>query len=121
MTEAENKARADAAAAAKAQAERADALHDEEMKARAERVKTAEEVTAFQGRQRPTPTPDELAAAAVGKNADVKEPSGAVPQDMDDPRGHLDPHKRAAKADGADASYKTREARPAAPSPTKTN
>lgn len=91
--------------------------HEELKKARADQIKNNEEKMAFDARQRPTPTPDEMVAAYAGKNADEKEPSGAVPQNMNDPLGHLDPHKRkpeertkkaATAAEGHDAPYQTR-------------
>lgn len=91
---------------------------EELKKVRADTVKNNEEKIAFDAKQRPTPTPDELLAAAAGRNADEKEPSGAIPQDPNDPpHSFLDPHKRKnttkkASAEGHDASYQTRAAQP---------
>lgn len=96
-----------------------DAAHEELQNDRAEMIKNNEAKMAFDAKQRPTPTPDELLAAHAGKNPLEKEPSGAVPQDPRDPRSHLDPHlrkdesrtkrERMAGAEGHDASYSTRE------------
>ena len=95
----------------------ADAAHEEMRNNRAEMIKNNEAKIAFDARQRPTPTPEELLASAAGKNADIKEPSGAVPQDpRDPPHMYLDPHlrkvenkrERAASAEGHDAPYQTR-------------
>lgn len=98
-----------------------DAAHEELKKDRAEMIKNNEARMAYDAKQRPTPTPDEMLAANAGKNVLEKEPSGAVLQDMNDPpHMHLDPHlrkeprKRAASAEGHDASYQTRTASPAA-------
>jgi len=105
--------------AVKSHEERADREHEELSKARADQIRNNEAKIAFDARQRPTPTPDELLASFAGKNADVKEPSGAVPQDMTDPpHMNLDPHlrkvenkrERAASAEGHDAPYQTRTA-----------
>jgi hypothetical protein len=94
-----------------------DVAHEESKKARADMIKNNDARIAYDARQRPTPTPEELLAAHSGKNVDVKEPSGAVPQDPTDPEHmRLDPHlrkegtkrERVASAEGHDASYQTR-------------
>jgi hypothetical protein len=103
-------------ATVKAHEATADAAHEDLKKDRAERIKNNEAKMAYDAKQRPTPTPDEMLAANAGKNVLEKEPSGAVSQDMNDPpHMHLDPHlrkdeprKRAASAEGHDASYNTR-------------
>lgn len=95
-----------------------DAGHEELKRVRAEQIKNNEEKMAYDARQRPTPSPDEMLASAAGKNVMEKESSGAAPQDVNDPpHKHLDPHKRkdgptrrAASPEGHDASYQTRTA-----------
>lgn len=93
-----------------------DLAHDELKKARAEQIKNNEAKMAYDAKQRPTPSPDEMLAAHAGKNVMEKESSGAVSQDPNDPpHMRLDPHlrkngnvKRAASAEGHDAAYQTR-------------
>lgn len=88
----------------------------EEDKARAEHIENNEAKMAYDAKQRPTPTPDELQAALAGNNVMEKESSGAASVGPHDPpHMHLDPHKRTkrervASAEGHDAPYKTRAA-----------
>lgn len=84
---------------------------------RAEQIKNNEEKMAYDAKQRPTPTPDEMRAAIAGNNVMEKEHSGAAQVGIYDPAHmHLDLHKRkngtkrekAASAEGHDANYQTR-------------
>ncbi len=89
-----------------------------EDKARAEQIRNNEEKMAYDAKQRPTPTPDEMRAALEGNNVMEKESSGAMLHDpmTDPPHMLLDPHKRkdrevkqrASSAEGHDATYQTR-------------
>ncbi len=92
-------------------------MADAEDLARAEQIKNNEEKMAYDAKQRPTPTPEELLSAHAGNNIMEKEPSGAASVGPHDPPHlFLDTHKRkegtkrerVASAEGHDASYQTR-------------
>lgn len=104
ITTTENNAAANKAAAA-ARKETQDKAHERIRNERADMLKNNEQKMVADAKLKPTPTPDEIAAALAGKSVDEKEPDGSPPQDSR-------VHPRAASAEGNDAPYRTRQLSP---------